>query len=327
MPTFLTTRKMDPELRARIRASISGRKKGMRSRVGPRMVALARFLGVATLFAIVVSAALLRRRAHEELETTRNTLLTDVHQKSAQLTAENFAVVPRADELVAAFARPYPGDTIEPDLRGSDALARTLARPILYVRGPIGTMGSSQSIALSATVSSKDPLVACLVDPPKLRTEKSMLPKVRAAYARDVNFEKATQSVSRLDDAVTGLPLLSPAWASRVSSAEDLTELAHLRHDFQHAPTDGAIRAAKSELLFVAMDEEGDRKGPTELDGERPHNVRVALFDLTTKRALLRFQRGVDPKWISESARAEYAAGLDGCGLAKDIRDAIEKAP
>jgi hypothetical protein len=68
------------------------------------------------------------------------------------------------------------------------------------------------------------------------------------------------------------------------------------------------------------MDEPGDRSIPAELDGERPHHVRVGLVDLASKKQLLALRRKVDPSWLSPTARAEYASGIDACTLALDVR-------
>ena len=61
----------------------------------------------------------------------------------------------------------------------------------------------------------------------------------------------------------------------------------------------------------------------TELDGERPHDVRIGLVDLTSAKMLLRLRKRVDPTWISMNARAQYASGLDACALAMDVHESI----
>ena len=324
MPTMLTTRKMHPALAARIEASLGGNKRTTR-RLGPRVVAVARLIGVLLVVSVAIATVTTRRRSHDELEAARSALLAAVRAKSEPLSPSDLELVARASEWSTRLAAPYEGDVVAPELAKDGALSATVARSIVYVRGPIGSIVNAQALALTAAVSSKDPLVSCLVDPPKDRTEKAMLTKVRGAYARDALFEKSTANVTRLDDAEVGLPFLTPAWAVGVTAAEELPELTRLRRDLGKAPLDGARRAAQSELFFVAMDEEGDKLGPTELDGERPHKVRLMLIDLRAKKVLVRLQRSVDPSWITEAQRPTYAAGLDSCALAMDLRAAIEK--
>ncbi len=326
MATFLTTRKMHPELAARIDASVRGRKKRAGRSLGPRMIAFARFTGVALVVIAAVAVIRVRRRNHDELEGARAALLASARARSEPLSPSDLELPTLAAEWSVRLATPYEGDLVAPELAKDGALTAVVARSIVYVRGPIGSMANAKTLALAAAVSSKDPLVSCLVDPPKDRTEKAMLAKVRGAYARDALFEKSIANVTRLNDAEVGLPFLVPAWAARVSAAEELPDVTRLRREFEKAPLDGARRAAQSELLFVAMDEEGDKKGPTELDGERPHKVRVLLVDLRAKKVLVRQQKNVDPAWITEAQRPTYAAGLDSCAMAMDLREAIQHA-
>jgi hypothetical protein len=136
-------------------------------------------------------------------------------------------------------------------------------------------------------------------------------------------MEQRTANVRRLHEAAAGLPVLLPPWAARVRQARDLPELQGLRRELERAPMAAAKQAARAEVLLVALDEPGDGKGPTELDGERPHQVRVALVDLKSDRVLLRVRRQVDPSWISATARSEYAGGLDACALGYDLRSAF----
>ena len=76
-------------------------------------------------------------------------------------------------------------------------------------------------------------------------------------------------------------------------------------------------------LLVVAMDEPSDGGGPTELDGERAHAIRIGVVDLAASKILLRIRRLVDPSWISLAKKSEYANGLDSCGLAFDVHESL----
>jgi hypothetical protein len=51
--------------------------------------------------------------------------------------------------------------------------------------------------------------------------------------------------------------------------------------------------------------------------------VRVGLVDLVADKLLLELRRYVDPAWISATARAEYAMGMDSCALAVDVHAAV----
>jgi hypothetical protein len=196
-----------------------------------------------------------------------------------------------------------------------------LARPAVYVRGPLSALASTQRIADAASSSMKDPLLVCLLDPPAARTEKALLAKVREVYGTALATTPQAPNVSRFAAAEAGLPFLLPPWAGRVRAAQDPEEIEKLDHELSRAPVEEAKRAVKADVLVAAMDEPGDGSGPTELDGERAHFVRVGIVDLAADKVLLRVRKHVEPSWISEAKRPQYAAGLDGCGLAMDVRD------
>lgn len=327
MSTLLTTSRMDPALVRRIEASVSGRKKKAGGPLlSPRLVALVRVglvLGVAFLG---YSAFAARRGAKREVEGARASLLGAVQAQASSLTPEERSAVVRADSWLVKLAGTYQGDLVAPELRAPDALKKTLARPAIYVRGPLGAFANPARIAEAAATSGKDSLLLCLMEPPASKVEKVLLGTVRTAYSGGVVLEDHTSNVRRLQDAIAGLPILAPAWSDRVRGAEDLGELARLRKELEKAPLDRAKQAARAELLVVGLDEPSDGAGPTELDGERAHGIRVVVIDLKAQAVLLRMRKLVDPSWISLAKKPEYASGLDSCGLAFEVHESVRTA-
>ena len=126
-----------------------------------------------------------------------------------------------------------------------------------------------------------------------------------------------------MHEAEVGLPFLLPPWADRVRAAETEREITTLKIELDRAPLEKAKAALKANLLLVAIDESSKGTGPTELDGERAHDVRVGLVDLAAAKILLRLRKHVDPSGWSASARTEFATGLDGCALAFDIYETV----
>jgi hypothetical protein len=167
--------------------------------------------------------------------------------------------------------------------------------------------------------------VLCLFDPPASRSEKALLSRARSAQAGSERW-RAASHVTRLSDALVGLPLLSRDWERELLAASDERALAKLERTFARAPLEAARRAARAELLLFALDEPRDGSGPTELDGESPHQVRVGLVDLSSEKLLLALRRRVDPGWLSAASRAEYATGIDGCALALDAHALVTGA-
>jgi len=136
-------------------------------------------------------------------------------------------------------------------------------------------------------------------------------------------MQQATGHIARLGDAYVGLPFLQAKWREHIAHAEKHQTLVELGRNFDRAPLEAAREALEARLLLFAIDEPGERTAVSELDGEKPHWVRVGLIDLTTGQLLLRLRRRVDPSGLSEVTRAEYARGVDDCSLALDVRQAV----
>lgn len=313
---------MAPALAARIESSVRGRRISPGS-TAPRLVSVVRLGVVAAIILLAWTLVILRYREHQAIERTRMALLDSVRKHAASLSAEETGFVPRAESWLVRFSGPYEGDLVASEVRGGEALRAILSRPAVYVRGPVATFATPAGVTSSASTSMKDAFLLCLLDRPVSRAEKVLLSKVRTAYAGGPLMEERTANVRRLDDAELGLPFLQAPWAARVQRAELASDLSRLQRDLAKAPIEDAKRAAKATLLIIAMDEPGDGKGPTELDGERAHEVRMAVVDLTSAKVLLRVRKRVDPTWISMNARAQYASGLDGCALALDVHESV----
>jgi hypothetical protein len=320
--TLLVTERMAPELRARIEASVRGRRGNSGRRGKPFALAMLRMALVLTFVLAIGTFAMARRRASAELEAERANLLDRFRKEASGLTAEQRSIGERIQGFLEQGAGQYLGDAVSAELRGPGLVA-ALARPTVYVRGPLQSFTRLSGIRESASSSFGDAFVLCLLDPPAVRTEKQLLGRARSAYAGGERVERVAPHVARLYHALAGLPFLSPSWEERVKTAQKARELQLLRRDFERAPLKGAKAAASAELLLYAMDEPGDRSIPAELDGERPHHVRVGLVDLTQKKQLLALRRKVDPSWLSPGVRAEHAMGIDACSLALDVREEV----
>jgi hypothetical protein len=207
---------------------------------------------------------------------------------------------------------------VSEELRAPTALESILARPSVYVRGPVEGFQPA-AIAETASSSTRDPFLMCLLDPPASRTESSVMGKVRATFAGDAGLLQRTAQARRLHDIVFGARQIALPWSDRVRAAEDTTELGRIGKEFANVGVEAAKRAASAQLLVVAVDEP-DEPGPTEFDGERPHQVRVGLVDVERGKILLRLRKHVDPTWLSQGARLSYARAADSCALALDVR-------
>jgi hypothetical protein len=323
MGTFLVTSKMNPELAARVRASIKGGRSAGSS-VERRYVVLFRVVAVLGIVTTLTSLLFFRHREDERLEGMRHQLLETVRLQRAALGPGDRQTVERAAWLVTRATGPYEGDLVSPVLRDRAAFDAMLARPMLYVHGPIEALRTESDLLRAATLSFKDAFVLCLLDRPEKATENGYVSRVRLSYAGGVALQEKTPNVHRLHDAEVGLAFLEPGWTRHVEALSDSKELERLVYDFERAPLAEAKLGAKARLLLYAVDEAGVPDSPIELDGERPHDVRVGLIDMDRQAPLVRLRRRVDPSFISTKNRINFARGLDACALAVDVRTTLE---
>ncbi|MBX3218421.1 MAG: hypothetical protein KF850_40825 [Labilithrix sp.] len=329
MPSFLTTPRMDPALAARVEASVRGQRGAPRprprsSRRARRVVSLLRVVIVLTVAVGIYNIVVGRRERARALEAARAALLEAARAEAESLSEADREALPRIQAAIASVAAGRP-DLVADELLRPGAFAAALERPLVYVRGPSAALSEPAAFAGVAGASTKDALLLCLLEPPASRSEKALLDKVRVAYAGGANLEGRTRNARRVDEILVGLPFLLPPWSDKVRSAASSEEIARLRGELARAPLARAKEAMRAELVLVALDDPGDGAGPTELDGERAHPVRVALVELATSRALFHVRRVVDPSWITAARRPTYASGLDACALAFDLHDEVKR--
>lgn len=325
MPTLLTTRRMSPALAARVKASVRGSRSAPGARLAPRAVSILRLGLIAVCIGAASSLLVAWQRTTRELEAERAQLLERIRRESASLGAHAKAAGARAVGLLQRSSGPYAGDVVADELRASDALDSVLAESLIFVRGPLASFRSELRTREAAAGSRKDALVLCLMDPPEARSEKALLGRARAAHGGE-RLRERTAHVARLHDLFHGLRVLGPEIEQQVMAATQKREIEKRARAFDAAPLAETKRAARSGRLLFVMDEPADGTGPTELDGERAHDVRVGLVDLASEKMLFQVRRRVDPSWLSEGARAEYASGIDSCALALDVRAAVAGA-
>lgn len=322
MPTLLVTSRMSPALAARVQAAVSGRQARRRP-----LKSLLRILTFGFVVASVVGVVHFRQQRLQRLETQRGELLATIERAGQSLTRTDRELPARVAAAIASEASTsYLGDHLPQELRNEARLMEALSQPTLYVRGALDALARPERVNEVAASSSKDALVLCLLAPPDARTEKALRLKASAAYAQRKGLE-VTQHVERLAPLLQALPLMGREWSRRIQAAETAPALQTLQKLVDAAPLAAAVRAAKARQLLLVVDETGSSAGPTELDGERAHPVRVVLTDLTNGAPRLRFRQTVDPSWLSDQARAQYASGIDSCALALDLRRAVTAAP
>jgi hypothetical protein len=261
-----------------------------------------------------------RQRRIHQLEETRAALLGELQRRFGALTVAQKKLPGRIVAAVQQHAGPdYPGDWLEEDLKKDSArVVAALSADTIYLRASMAALAGAADVNELAKVageSPKDAFVACLQSPPATRTEKALRASVRAAYAGTI----PTPHVHRLFPLLSVAPLWAPDWERSVRDASSQPRVDALTRSFRRADVDAALRAVRAEQVLLVIDEPGDQTVPAELDGERPHHVRVVLARLNDDRVRLRRRVAVDPSWLSATTRAEYAHAIDSCTLALDV--------
>lgn len=317
MGTYLTTPKMSPELAARVETAVTGRPAD-KNKMSPRLVAVLRLGGVVGLVGMVVWLLVVRRQANDAFEADRNGLIAQLHEDTSHATDADKALVTRVEDWAGANSGAYKGDVLDDAVRGAN-MSTTLARPIMYLRGPLEGFVSAKGLADMSDTTYRDAFVLCLFDPPPKRTEKALREAAKRVLVGGERM-KVTEHVTRFHTAKRGMPFLLPKWEEKVRAAENSRDLGELRKSLNHASLKESVHAMKTRLLLAVMDEPKDGTGPTEIDGANRHYVRVALVDLETNKTLLQQRKLVDPDWIPYARRGEYANGMNSCELALEIR-------
>jgi hypothetical protein len=329
--TYLTNDKMSPELRARIETSVRGRRlggvRGSRARrrgLSPTGRSLLRLVLLGTMLACVTLLVLNWRQRNEQLDHAKGALLAQVAKHAPALRAGEPPLFQAVPPLLHEAAADYGGDVL-PAAKGSEGLAMLLRRPALYLRAPCASM-SAAKLGRVAEESSKDAFVHCLVEAPADDSEAALLSSVRAAYAGALPAAGRGGPVHRLHDVLVAQPFVGDAWASEVRLARSMGDVDVLGRRLRRAQLERAAHAAKSELLIYLLDEPRRPGTSAELDGTGDHMVRVGIVEIASGRTLLRARRRVEPSWISESRRAQFARGLTSCKLAVELRRELSPA-
>lgn len=332
MGTYLTNDKMSPELRARIEASVRAGRPASARLAGPPPVARAalRLVTMTAIVGCIIALGWRWQQDRDQLETARGQLVAEHATATAPLAERAPEKVAAVHRWLAKVSGLYRDDHVATRLRRAGGLDRELSRGALYLRGPQDAIRSGKRRPAAIAESQKDAFVTCLVSPPPSAEEKALIPTVAATYRGTPPSPQRQARIHPLKILLAAQPVLDASWSDALASAASVAELSERRRDLERADLGRAAKAVEAELLVYVIDEPKKPDTPAEVDGAHDHMVRVGIVDLATSKELLRMRRRVEPSWISESHRVDYARGLNACRLAVDVRDALsppEPAP
>lgn len=324
MASFLTTKKMGPQLRARIETSLTGRRsEKRRAKVTPLIVATLRAGLLLFAIAMTVSFFVKKRGQESRVSTLRAEVLAAHDKASSGLRKRDKELRQRVEIAVAQALNTYRGDVLSEEVRDPALFRELLQKPGIYLRASIRDLKKPEGLKLAAENSLKDAFLVCLLDPPPGTKEREMVERVYVAYRSGPELDKATLPFFRLQAGLAFLPIFEAPWRESVLHAKELSGLQYLKKTIERAPIDVARAVARSETMLILLDEEKLPGSPSEFDGSSKHFVQVHLVKLDSQTTVLRLRRLVDPEWISENRRLRYASGLLACRLAKELRDLL----
>jgi hypothetical protein len=323
MATFLTTPRMNPELRARVERAVSHRARARHhaARAGlpgtfasRERLRLARLLPMVALVLVGVLGTATYVYGQKAVEAERSALIAAIEERRASLPAGHEAFLGATDHYITETASDSaPPDHVDPALRAAGALDAWLRRPAVYVRGAAADLRDAQKIEGAALASVKDSFLVCLQNPPASTSEKDLLAKVRGVYFGGAKVDDETANVRRLTEARAGLSLLGPAFEETARTVKEISAIRKLRRELDGAPIEAARKALSAELLIVAVDTAGKTNA---------REARVALVDLTSRKVLLRLRPRFEAQGRS-AASAVHRAEMEGCALAFEVRRGV----
>lgn len=327
MPTSLVNPKMESALAARVATSVRGRtSRTTTARATPRRALLLR-AGIATVLGLLVAAVVSEQRARSaELAEAKRSLLEARSELRSTLTLRANQVGERLNQVVQRESTTYHGSVRDETLRDTARWDSLLSRPLLYARLALDAVQPPERLDAALAESRKDAFVTCLKQPPAGRTEKELMKRVNEVLGAAT--DDRTLHVYRAHDALVALRVLDPALDRQLERAQELSVVLQLQNLWDQARMTDRLPAAFGEVVVLLLDEAKVPGTPVELDGASVHGVRVVIVDVSGERdqVLWRSHHDLNPGWVSERRRHQYAQALEGCRLAHDLRASLGQA-
>jgi hypothetical protein len=238
--------------------------------------------------------------------------------------------------IVETAAESDPGVMALRELSAPGALEVFLSRPGLYFRAAQPDV-RPRFLADAARSSPKDAFVLCLLAPPENLSDYDLTVTTLRALPGTPAFEEATRRVQRLDTVQRGLRVLTPGWLDEVKAADPIG-LRALEGEYS-ARTAEEIKMAKAwaAAAYVAIVIDELPAGMKEAEGGsdlaesfrasmlsatkgKPHEARVAIYDIEAKKPVLRQRIRVDAEAFKARTGAAEAEAAQDCYLGATAR-------
>jgi hypothetical protein len=321
MPTFLANSKMPQALRSRVESSVRGLRRGHGARVYTETrTALLRF-GVAGLL-VLVAVVVWRERVERAKRITdaKANLLQARAELRTTLTPNAYTLADRIRLALRRESNSYTGAFKSDELSRPEDWEALLRRSAIYARLPTDSANQPDRLESLLSESHPDAFVLCLKQPPEDRTEKTLMRRINAARTET---NEVLVNVRPAFDAVVTTQLLAETYDDQVTQANELESVLELQAMWDRARVEERLPAVFAEVLIALLDEPKLPDTPVELDGATVHKVRVFIADLSRdqEKVLFRGSYDMNPNWVSERRRHQYAQALDSCRIAAEVRE------
>ncbi len=259
-----------------------------------------------------------------ELKAGKETLLSKQRAVAVTLGAEWYPLRDGLESYVLDAAKPYAGDRVEPQARNGDF--RT--QPGLYLRMRLAEANSVQSIRETAATAKKDGFAACLLREPNERGVRG-----------EIDGGAFAEQPWNLGQAYAATRILTDQWAQDVRDADEDMRLRVFVEQYDKAVRDEIPLAvdltARAQFFLLVLDEDSSDAaaladgGPIteatlQLVG---HEARVHLFDLKSRKEILRLRRSGEARVIQageravtdEETRDAMQRQANNCALARSV--------
>jgi hypothetical protein len=324
MPSSLVNPKMNPALASRVTSSLRGKRgSGPATPTSPSRTLLIRLGALAAVSAIALAVVREVQTRNEQLRGAKQALLLARAELQSTLTPRARAIGERVTRLLTREANSYHGAVRHEQLGGLADWDALLSRPIVYARVEVDKVSQPERFDAALSESRKDAFVACLKQPPEGRGEKELMKRVTDAFGQGA--QEYTSNLHRVHDALVTLRVLDPAIDRQIERAEELQPVISIQHTWDQAHIDERLPAVFGEIVIALLDEPKVKDTPVELDGASVHGVRLIVVDISREQdqVLLRTHFDLNPSWVSERRRHQYAQGLEACRMAYDVRTAL----
>jgi hypothetical protein len=235
-----------------------------------------------------------------ELDAARQALLSKQRAVAMTLGAEWYSLRDELEAHVISAAKEYAGDAVEPPARAGGFRAR----PGLYLRMRVADATDVARVRKVAADARKDAFAACLLREPNVR-----------ALRGETDAGAFAEQPWNLGQAYAATRILTDDWVQAVKDADEDMRMRVFVEQYDKAVRDEiplAIDVVKrAEFFLLVLDEDVPEAAPPADGGPMteealqlvPHPARIHLFDLKSRREILRLRRSGDARVIPAGER------------------------